>query len=46
VERTVSDHGRVEIVVNNAGLMLLGPLPDTLSKEWDRIVALIVQGVL
>jgi NADP-dependent 3-hydroxy acid dehydrogenase YdfG len=46
VERTVSELGRLDTLVNNAGLMLLGPALDAPTDEWDRMVALNVQGVL
>jgi NADP-dependent 3-hydroxy acid dehydrogenase YdfG len=46
VEQTVSQLGRIDTVVNNAGIMLLGPALDAPTEEWDRMVALNVQGVL
>lgn len=46
VERTVSALGRVDILINNAGVMLLGPALDAPIDEWDRMVALNVQGLL
>lgn len=46
VERTVAELGRLDTVVNNAGVMLLGPAVDAPTEEWDRMVALNVQGVL
>ena len=46
VTRTVSELGRLDIVVNDAGIMLLGPALDTSTDEWDRMVALNVQGLL
>jgi NADP-dependent 3-hydroxy acid dehydrogenase YdfG len=38
--------GRLDTVVNNAGVMLLGPIVDAPVEEWDRMVALNVQGLL
>jgi NADP-dependent 3-hydroxy acid dehydrogenase YdfG len=46
VEQAVADLGRLDIVVNNAGVMLLGPSLDASTDEWDRMVALNVQGLL
>ena len=46
VERTVSELGRLDTVINNAGVMLLGPIVDAPVEEWDRMVALNVQGLL
>jgi len=46
VERAVAELGRLDIVVNNAGVMLLGPALDAPVEEWDRMVALNVQGLL
>jgi NADP-dependent 3-hydroxy acid dehydrogenase YdfG len=46
VESTVAELGRLDTVVNNAGVMLLGPAVDAPTEEWDRMVAVNVQGVL
>src|SRR4051794_27473332 len=46
VEQAAQELGRVDIVVNNAGVMLLGPIVDAPVEEWDRMVALNVQGLL
>jgi len=46
VEGAVSELGRLDILVNNAGVMLLGPALDAPIEDWDRMVALNVQGAL
>jgi NADP-dependent 3-hydroxy acid dehydrogenase YdfG len=46
VARTVDEFGQLDIVINNAGVMLLGPAVDAPLEEWDRMVALNVLGAL
>jgi NADP-dependent 3-hydroxy acid dehydrogenase YdfG len=46
VEQAVRQLGRLDIVVNNAGMMLLGPIENAPVDEWDRMVAINVQGLL
>jgi NADP-dependent 3-hydroxy acid dehydrogenase YdfG len=46
VQRTVDELGRLDTVVNNAGVMLLGPLLDAPTEEWDRMIALNLSGLL
>lgn len=46
VERTVAELGRLDIVVNNAGVMLLGPAQNAPIEEWEQMVDLNVKGLL
>jgi NADP-dependent 3-hydroxy acid dehydrogenase YdfG len=46
VEQTVRELGRLDTVVNNAGVMLLGPALDAPIEEWERMVDLNLKGLL
>src|SRR5215218_6267522 len=46
VERAVAELGRLDTVINNAGVMLLGPAVGAPTEEWDRMVAINVNGLL
>jgi len=46
VEQTVAQLGRLDTVINNAGVMLLGPIEHAPVDEWERMVSLNVMGVL
>jgi NADP-dependent 3-hydroxy acid dehydrogenase YdfG len=46
VERAASELGRLDIVVNNAGVMLLGPVQDAPLEEWERMLDVNVSGLL
>ncbi len=46
VQQTVDELGRLDTVVNNAGVMLLGPIVDAPVEEWEQMVHLNVLGLL
>jgi NADP-dependent 3-hydroxy acid dehydrogenase YdfG len=46
VERTVSELGRLDTLVNNAGLMLLGPIVEADITEWQRMMEINVLGLM
>ena len=46
VERTVAELGRLDTLVNNAGVMLLGPAVGAPLDQWQNMVDLNVSGWL
>jgi clavulanate-9-aldehyde reducatase len=46
VEQTVSELGKLDALVNNAGVMLLGPINGADTGEWRRMIDANVYGVL
>ena len=45
VEDTVAAFGRLDVMVNNAGAIAIGPVVETSADTWDRIVAVNLRGV-
>lgn len=46
VDSAVATHGRVDVIVNNAGVMPLSRLDALLVDEWDRMIDVNVRGLL
>ncbi len=46
VDTAVQTYGRIDVMINNAGLMPLAPLEYLKVDEWDRMIDVNIKGVL
>lgn len=46
VEHTVAELGRLDTVVSNAGVMLIGPVQGAPTEEWERMLSVNLKGTL
>lgn len=46
VDGSVRAHGRVDVIINNAGLMPHSPLERGKIEDWDRMIDVNIKGVL
>ena len=46
VDGAVAAHGRVDVIINNAGLMPHSPLERGKIDDWDRMIDVNLKGVL
>lgn len=46
VDKTVKVYGRIDVMLNNAGLMPLAPLEKLKIDEWDQMIDVNLKGVL
>src|SRR5262249_9426495 len=45
VATAVQAYGKLNVLVNNAGILFRAPIEDTSEAAWDRIMAVNVKGV-
>jgi NADP-dependent 3-hydroxy acid dehydrogenase YdfG len=46
VDAAVHTYGRIDVMINNAGLMPLSPLERLKIEDWDRTIDVNIKGVL
>ena len=46
VTRAIDNHGRIDVILNNAGIMPHSPLERCKIDDWDRTVDINIKGVL
>ncbi|XGI80474.1 SDR family oxidoreductase [Enterobacter hormaechei] len=46
IDIAINAFGRVDVMINNAGLMAIAPMSLTKTDEWDRMIDINIKGVL
>ncbi len=44
VEGVIKEYGHIDVLVNNAGISLIKPFLDTTPSEWERMIAVDLNG--
>lgn len=46
VDTAIRRYGRVDVMINNSGIMPIAPLVDRKVEEWDRMIDVNIKGLL
>ena len=46
VQGAIHEHGRIGVIVNNAGIMPIAPMAALKVEEWDRMIDVNIKGLL
>lgn len=46
IEKAVSDFGKIDVLINNAGLMSIAPMDQLKIDEWESMIDINIKGVL
>ena len=46
VQGAIHEYGRIDVIVNNAGIMPIAPMAALKVEEWDRMIEVNIKGLL
>lgn len=46
VDTAVNTYGKIDVLINNAGIMPIAPMSEVRTDEWDSMVDINIKGVL
>ena len=46
IKQAVNSFGRVDVIINNAGIMPIAPVDALKVEEWDRVIDVNIKGLL